>query len=327
MSLFSSTNSINQIMIVKTKMYKSIPLTIALLLSISLLKAQENVIKVTTNINTDNSVSFTADKTVPGTYTIILKFKAISNCNDFPNENYTVNDTRYNFLNLKPSNKGLGIGFSYTSAYIRGELNPRYNPNFVYLLPYQKGVKVKVTEAGFLNATYFGSETPPDWKVYRFFTDKADTVTVARKGIVVSILDTYEENSQDLAFTTKVNQIEIEHEDGTLARYRGFKKGIFVKVGQKVLPAEPLGISSKISSNGLYNVSLMLTYLKSVDYESVRNKSLKGSKSLYGFITPYFCTVENTNLILQNKTQYTAIAPIEIVKKELSKKEIKNMKL
>ncbi len=327
MPLFSSTNSINHIMIVKTKMYKLIPLTVALLLSISLLKAQENVIKVTTNINTDKSVSFTADKSVPGTYTIVLKFNTISNCTDFPNENYTVNDNRSNFLNLKPSNKGQGIGFSYTCVYIRGKLNPRYDPNFVYLLPYQKGVKVKVIEAGFLNATYFGSETPPDWKVYRFNTDKADTVTVARKGIVVSVQDIYEENSQDLAYTSKVNQIEIEHEDGTIARYRGFKKGIFVKVGQKVLPAEPLGISSKISSNGQYNVSLMLTYLKSVDYESVRNKNLKGSKSLYGFITPYFCTGENTNLILQNKAQYTAIAPIEIVKKELTKRELKNSKL
>jgi hypothetical protein len=314
-------------MIVKTKMYKTIPLTIALLLSISLLKAQENVIKVTTNINTDKSVSFTAEKSVPGTYTIVLKFNNISNSTDFPNDNYTVYNNHYNFLNLKPSNKEQGIGYSYTCAYIRGKLNPKYDPNFVYLLPYQKEAKVKVMEAGFLNAAYFGSETPPDWKVYHFCTDKADTVTVARKGIVVSIQDIYEESSRNLAYTSRVNQIEIEHEDGTIARYLGFKKGIFVKVGQKVIPAEPLGISSKISSNGQYFVSLMLTYLKSVDYESLRNKNLKGSKSLYGFITPYFCTSENTNLILQNKTQYTAIASIEIVKKELTKRELKSFKL
>ena len=310
-------------MIVKTKMYKQIPLTIALLFSILLLKAQENVLKVTSNINTDKSVSFTADKSVPGTYTIVLKFNSISNCNYFPNENYAINDNRNNFLTLRPSNKQQGIGYSYNYTYIKGKLNPKYDPNFVYLLPYQKGVKVKVTEAGFLNAAYFGTETPPDWKVYRFFTDNADTVTVARKGIVISVQDIYEESSEDLAYTTKVNQIEIEHEDGTIARYRGFKKGIFVKLGQKVLPAEPLGISSKTGTNGNYNISFTLSYLKTVDFESVRSKNLKGRKSLYGFITPYFCIEENTNSILQNRAQYTAITPIEIVKTELTKRELK----
>jgi hypothetical protein len=149
-------------MIIKTKMDKTIILTVALLLSISFLKAQESVLKVTTNSNTDRSISFTADKSVPGTYTIVLKFNTISNCNDFAFENYTVNDNHYNFLNLKPSNKEQGIGYSYSYAYIRGKLNPKYDPNFVYLLPYPKGATVKVTEARFLNATYFGSETPPD---------------------------------------------------------------------------------------------------------------------------------------------------------------------
>ena len=308
---------------------KKIPttLTLILLLSISFLRAQECTLKVTSNINTDKSVSFTADKSAPGTFTIVLKFNTISNCDNFPNENYSVDYNHSNFLNLRPSNKERGIGYSYTYTYIRGKLNPKYDPNFVYLLPYQKGAKVKVMEAGFFNANYFGSTTPSDWKVYRFFTNKADTVTVARKGIVVSVQDIYEETSENLSFTSKINQIDIEHEDGTIAKYRGFRKGVFVKVGQKVFPAEPLGVSSKTNSNGQYNISLMLTYLKSVDFESVRNKNLKGYKSLYGFITPYFCTSENTNLILENKAQYTAIAPIEIIKKELTKRELKSFKL
>jgi hypothetical protein len=307
-------------------MQKTIMFILLLLFCVTFTKAQESLLKVTTNSNTDKSLSFTAEKSVPGTFTLVLKLNNLINCSDFPNESYTLSDNRSTFLTLKPSNKEHGIGFSYTYAYIRGKLNPKYDPNYVYLLPYAKGTTVKVIEARFLNATYFGSATPSDWKVYRFLTDKADTVTVARKGIVVSVQDSYENPSQDLSYTSKLNEVEIEHEDGTLARYRGFKKGIFVKVGQKVFPAMPLGISSKTIENGPCNISLMLLYLKSIDYETLRNKSLKESKSLYGFITPNFCTSENPNLILQNKAQYTAIAPPELVRKELTKRELKSLK-
>ena len=283
--------------------------------------AQEKELQIITKTNGDKSVSFTAEKRSPGTYTIVMNFKDLNNVTSVGNTIYKVKYLNDNFLTLNPSDKTKAIGYGYSYSYIRGELKPKFSPLFLYALPYAKGKKVRVAEASFFNATYFGSTTPEDWKSYHFYTEKADTVTAVRKGMVVSVSDVYDEDNKEVSYTSKVNSVIIEHSDGTMATYRGFKKGIIVKEGQTVFPGTALGVSGMM--NERYGISLMLTYLKSVDFES--RKNVKESKSLYGFITPYFSTEENLNGILSNQKYYTAVISPEIVQKEMSKKEMKNL--
>lgn len=285
-------------------------------------KAQERELTVSSKTNADRSVTITTEKASPGTYTVVLNFRELSNTSSIGDPVYKVKHSGDNFLTLTPTNKDQGIGFSYSYSYIRGELNPKYSPLFLYALPYAKGKKVRAIESSFLNATYFGSTTPDDWKVYRFITEQIDTVTAIRKGIVVNVSDLYDEDNKDIKYTNKVNSVVIEHADGTLATYKGFKKGIFVKEGQIVFPGTALGMNS--ITNDRYGISLMLTYLKSADIESA-GKNVKESKSLYGFITPYFCTTENANGILINQKYYTSAITPEIIQKEMTKKEIKNL--
>lgn len=286
-----------------------------------LTNAQEKELQIITKTNGDRSVSFTAEKRSPGTYTIVMNFKDLTNVASVGNATYKVKYLNDNFLTLNPSDKTKGIGYGYSYSYIRGELKPKFNPLFLYALPYGRGKKVRAVESSFFNATYFGSTTPEDWKAYRFYTEQADTVTSIRKGMVVSVSDLYDEDNKDVTYTSKVNTVIIEHADGSLATYKGFKKGIFVKEGQTVFPGTELGVNNMM--NDRYGISLMLTYLKSVDFEA--NKKSKDSKSLYGFVTPYFCTEENLNGVLTNQKYYTSVINPEIVQKEMSKKEIKNL--
>ncbi|RYE58633.1 MAG: hypothetical protein EOP48_03125, partial [Sphingobacteriales bacterium] len=166
--------------------------------------------------------------------------------------------------------------------------------------------------------------TPEDWKSYRFYTTEQDTVTAIRKGVVVEIKDLYETTEGDgVAYTSKTNELIIEHGDGTLATYRGFKKGSFkVKIGQTVFPGTSLGVNSKYDKNGRYNVSVMITYLKSADFEN-KSTSLSKSKSFYGFITPHFMTEVSPNEVLASQKTYQATSTPDVVQKEMSKKEIK----
>lgn len=226
---------------------------------------------------------------------------------------------------MNPTNKEQGIGYSLSYSYIRGKLKPKYDPEFVYILPYKNGTKVEAAESGFANAQYFGSTTPADWKSYRFYTKTEDTITAVRKGTVVDLKDLYESESKEgISFTTMVNLLTIEHADGTLATYRGFKKGSFaIKVGDVVFPGTKLGVNSKSSATSPYNVSLMLYYLKSDDIESTKDKNVKTDKSLYGFITAKFHTAENPSLFLVPQQEYTVAASPEIIQKEFTKKELK----
>ena len=68
----------------------------------------------------------------------------------------------------------------------------------------------------------------------------------------------------------------------------------------------------------------MITYLKSAEIGAAKQNP-KETKSLYGFITPYFCTAENANGVLTSQKYYTTAITPEIIQKEMSKKEIKSL--
>lgn len=282
--------------------------------------AQERELIVTGKVNSDKSVTINAEKTSAGTFTVILDVKQLSNAVGVDEKFFKVKHGNNNLVTLVPINKDQNIGYTYSYKYLRGELNPKYSADFVYTLPCKNGRKVRVAESTFFNAVYFGSTTPADWKAYRFYTEQADTVTAIRKGTVVSISDLYGDDPQGVKYTNKVNTVTVEHADGTLANYKGFKKGIFVKEGQVVFPGTELGINTMM--NDRYGISLLLSYLKSADIGAA--KQPKESRSLYGFVTPYFCTAENSNSILTSQKFYTASVSQALIEKEMTKRELKN---
>jgi hypothetical protein len=287
--------------------------------------AQERPVQVSYKVNSNKTVDFSFVKPDPGTFTVVLMFTNLTNTYEPDQSILAVKDYSGNLKTLAPSNKEQGIGFSYKYSYIRGKLNPKYNADFVYLLPFKKGTKIMAVESRFANATYFGSSTPDDWKVYRFFTQAEDTVTAVRKGVVVSIKDLYETNtSADIAYTSQTNELIIEHADGTLATYCGFKKGsVAVRVGQIVFPGAPLAIAAQVGTSSRSSIALLITYLKSAEFGAVVNQSFKTSKSYYGFVTPKFCTIENAAMVLVQQQEYMAADSPEIIRKEFTKKELK----
>lgn len=295
--------------------------------SLSVLKvsAQDNPVKVSSKVNSDRSVDISFEKQDPGTYTVLIKFGDLTNADGSNEQDFTIKGYSGNVLTLKPRNVGQGIGYAYTSTYIRGKFEPKYDANFIYALPYKSGAKIMVAEAGFVGAKYFGNTTPADWKVYNFYSKLQDTVTAVRKGVVVDIKDLHEiETSGDLAYSSKSNSMIIEHADGTLATYKGFKKGSFaVEVGQTVFPGTALGLNTKTNPKSDFHISLMMSYLKSKEID--RTRTLQNSKSLYGFITPRFSTLEDPNVILESRKAYTAALPVEVLKRELTKKELKKL--
>ncbi|MBB5637232.1 hypothetical protein HDF26_004465 [Pedobacter cryoconitis] len=284
--------------------------------------AQDAQIKFSQRTNDDRSVNFSYDKNDPGSYTIIIKFSELTNCSGPMEREFTLKGTAGSFMNLRPENKLLNIGFNYRSNYIRGKLNPKYDADFVYLLPYKTGTKVNAKESNYVMTQYFGKTAPADWKSYRFYTKDEDTVTAVRKGMVVELKDGYDpERPGEVQFTSKVNEITIEHPDGTLARYTGFKKGSFaVKLGQTVFPGTALGLNSQTNGNDNFNISFILMYLNSKDFENARNEN---HKSMYGFITPHFYSAGIDNAILVKGQDYTAGDTPDIIRKELNKRELK----
>ncbi len=296
-----------------------------LLLAINLCKAQEGSVKLSSERKPDHSVDIDFSKPGVGSYFVVINLKELSNCTAPNTQRATVSGYHGRVTTLKPTNPTKGIGYSYSYRYILGKENYKEHNNFVYLLPFKKDTKVKVYESSYLKSSFFGVNTPPTWKCYRFNTEEESTVTAARKGTVVLVKDIYDLDSlKSYAYKQDNNEITIEHADGSFARYSGFKRGsISVKEGQVVYPETVLGLNSKYSAErNTYSLSFMIFYLKSDLF--LNNDENKGT-SYYGFVTPLIFTKKGET-ILQPQQEYHADSTPAIVTQEMSKKELKQFK-
>ena len=286
--------------------------------------AQDQALRLSAKTLDNRNVEISYEKSKPGSYTVAIKFNDLTNTYQSNESVYTIDNSRGILLTLKPQNKDQGIGYGYKYSYIRGKINPKFKENFCYILPYKPGIKARIVEAGYVNERYFGAEKSSDWKSYSIITNQQDTVTAIRKGVVVEIVDKFDEKSAgSVAYTSEKNYIIVEHEDGTLLRYLGFKRGsITVHPEETVLPGSMLGINTT-TQNDHYSISLLLYYLNSANFESLKGQTLSSPKSLYKILTPKFTFDGTTCDVVENKKEYTVFNNEEIITKEMSKKELK----
>ncbi|TDD93819.1 hypothetical protein [Flavobacterium cellulosilyticum] len=189
---------------------------------------------------------------------------------------------------------------------IIGEPNPKVDSLFHYVLPFKKGNKHKIAEASYLGEKYFDQERPKNWKSYVINSKTADTICCMRKGIVVKVVNQYENSSLAMVYSSKRNAITVEHSDGTLAIYKGFKNdGIFVKLGQTVYPQTELGIIEQFNSNN-YRADVSISFLFDCDFKSLEKQTMQNYKSKFGYVTPYFVTENGVEKLVSNK-EYTSV--------------------
>ena len=288
--------------------------------------AQNKVLDLEARRVADNCVDIMYRKELPGSFCVGIHFTHLDNTN-YPNgSSFTVNNPRGTLLTLRPSNKDAGIGYHFEYRFIRGALNPKIKQNIIYLLPFSPGIKVKAIEAGFADEKYFGAQKPADWINYTFYSQNQDTVKACRKGLVVEVVEEFnDEISGVVEYTSKKNYLLLEHEDGTIMRYMGFKKNsIFVQPGDEVLPGSALGISAA-ANNNYYMVNLLLYYLKSANFEILQNATFANNQNLYKTLSPQFLFNDMTENP-ENGAEYISASTEEIITKEMSKKELKKYK-
>lgn len=286
--------------------------------------AQQNTILIKSERNKDNSIDFFYEKSVPGSYTILVEFTNLINSYN-TNFEVVVNSSSGKLFKLNPIDKNKGISFiSSHATYVNGKINPKADSLFVYTLPFQKGKIISVYESNNLYHDIFNAELPKNWKAYQFKATTADTIFAARKGIVTHIVDHFQTDTISL-YTSKKNYITVEHTDGTFATYTGFAyKKVLARLGETVYPQLPIGIIKESFKPAPNDFSMMVYYKE-------KEKSKKNSKDSNNklrltqtFITPYFLTDKGV-IQLEHFEKYNVAIDKEILQKELSKSEKKKM--
>jgi hypothetical protein len=293
--------------------------------------AQIRNITINSKLNDDKSIDIEYEKELPGSYYIVIEFSDISNC--FTNE-YKGVVTGYSgrLLNLKPINAQQGIGYSLKYSSVMGVPNPKVDSLFQYTLPFKIGKKNKIYEAGNIGEKYFGSEKPANWKSYVVSFKSPDTIFSMRKGIVVKLTNEYDDDaSTTKIYTSKRNSIIIEHEDGTFAEYKGFKKNSFkVKLGQIVYPQTQLGTIELFNkSENNYRFDFCIYYLFGLSFFDNNDTEKKVTRvytsndgSRYKYLTPNFLTSEGATSI-ESKKEYTGFINETILLQEMTRSEKK----
>ncbi len=299
-----------------------IAMLMALLFTISNhASAQNKDIEITYKRNDDNSIDFHYHKTKPGSYYLKVDFTNLSNCNPEIVERVVKNPDGL-VCKLKPLNASEGINFSYKYYYQLGNPYPRIMKDYPYLLPFKTGDSLHIKETTRLSEVYLKAEKDFEWKSFLTFRKQADTVRCMRKGLVVKIEDKNDTDlSVDYNYTSQMNSILIEHEDGTIAEYKGFNKnGIFVKLGQTVYPQTQLGILDEINKSD-YRLYFSIMYLNK---ERLVNeaKTKEKKQTAWTNIDPVFYFT-NSLAHLKDEQTYVVENNDEIFYKEFSRREIK----
>ena len=283
-------------------------------------KSQNSDLQITYQRNSDNSVDFNFRKNVPGRYWVSIKFDRLENTSQ---RSYRgcVEGSSGKVFTLKPKNPNQGIGFSYSYRYHRGKALSRLKNDIVYLLPFENNTKVRVYNSGYLGKR-FGKGAPDSWTAFQFNTKNEELVLASRKGLVVKVVDEFiSDTTKSCYYKRKVNEVLIEHKDGTLARYSGFKGGsIKVKEGQRVYPQDELGLSGRYDSNTDHKLNFCLYYLNTPFIDDLNTKEKEMNRFTY--VNPRFHWKGGESIILP-RNDYVAESTEELIMQEFSRREKK----
>lgn len=220
---------------------------------------------------------------------------------------------------LSPKYPTRSASFRYDYTYTRGCLSNRVNFDFSYLLPVSPTKEVEVFELSPLE-TFFGKDDYTEtWYALGFKMSDNDTIFAARSGLVIDVQDKTESFQTNNIFSRDENYIEVFHKDCTIGRYQVMKKGsAMVKVGQNIIAGQPIGIAGGNNYEGGQQVRFFVYYLPK---GAKLSTGFDEKKTQWNYIPLKFWVNGRETVTLEAGKTYTSEHPLELITKELSKRE------
>lgn len=253
-----------------------------------------NVI-VTTSPDTAGSLTFDADVTGEGTFTIELIFNKVTN-GTAPERVICHVDGSGSFYRILSNNVPEQVKVDFAYNWLQGELNPPAQYDFVYRLPFEAGVTGEMTLLSAQQMGYFHGNFS-NFRAMRFDLPQDTPLYAMRAGLVVYATNDPQDN----------NAIVVQHFDGTMAEYNNIAS-ITVKTGDRVTPETRIGNAGQFFT-GDYGVRVGV-----YRYISNNNDRHRGMAQT-DYLNPVFITAKG-NMTLKNGEQATAKITKKIVKKE-----------
>ena len=279
---------------------------------------QRTGLELKSDYNSNNELVITAQKTALGTHYLEIHFTELTNSNFHQ---------RVFRRTLKNGGEVLKIGAvtreSYPTVryrYTYWRANPDAKPDtaFVYRLPYSTQSERQVDSLYLIRGSR--RQNNIDWHAMQFKTQPGDTIYAVRAGLVIETTRADEENRVEslstgrITFDRNVNQILIEHEDGTYADYTVLDT-MFVRSSDRVWPDTPLGITGTYDDN-IYQTRLSIYYMRIAP----KNSADETTSFLYHYLRPVFATAAGETKLTMHR-YYRPVAPVELITREMPRRE------
>lgn len=141
-----------------------------------------------------------------------------------------------------------------------GRLNPNYDNNYLYALPYKRGQAFTLTQGFNGNATHKGKSA----YALDFNLPIGSEVHAMRDGIVTALEEKHTEHGFSAEYASKANYIIIQHDDGTMAMYGHLNtNGVRVRLGERVYKHKFIGYSGNTGYSSGPHLHVHITAIKS----------------------------------------------------------------
>jgi murein DD-endopeptidase MepM/ murein hydrolase activator NlpD len=239
-----------------------------------------------------------------GAYTLILDFYDVENV-QLPEmaSAYVIRDA--SVMTIRPVIEGEPWDYNVNSKWVPGRINPGgVDPCHAYRLPFINPAKKKVGRL-----SYGGKDNNVEnYSGLRFEMRHGDTICAARQGVVIYVTDWHEPTitleDGTIEANSQYNSVDIQHDDGTIARYGPLEKeSIVVKSGNMVFAGMP------IARAGLFENKYQFRFHLFYQTDNLREiASLDQHALTYHYINPVFATSKGETQLMPGKT-YSHPAP------------------
>jgi hypothetical protein len=286
--------------------------------------AQSNAVELSSHWDNQGNAVIEVSQHDGNIYTLIVDV--------YNAENLSVNrfarmrvKSRGTILTMKPINPDKTSGFGYSYKYIDGSINPRkVDSTFVYRLPYalSESREPRVLDISERSREGGDSSLANNWRSFQFTMNRGDTVYAARKGEVLKVVDDSDPQDGSLAniiVSKQINEILIEHADGTIASYNVLEKeSAMVKPGDVVFPDTPIALAGSLDGE-IYQVMFGI-YYQTDNLSGI--STLSDHKLTYHYINPVFATTAG-EVTLKTEQLYKPVCTEEMITREMTKRELK----
>lgn len=272
-------------------------------------------IEVETELDNEGVVTFYAINRTSIPHTLLINFSQLQNMTTPGGGNVTAlaSPGRSRVATLKPTLAGQGTNYRYSYSYVKGNLFAKAKVKPLYLIPVEAGQEVIAAQMNPLATQLDQKEQQGRYVGVSFSFPKATAIVAPRKGVVSSMKMDYVGDKENLSFDREENFIELYHEDGTFTKISVLKaNSAQVKEGDVVFPGDI------IAQSGGENYSSG-PHVRMINLRPIKKEADKLSMEAF----PVTFVGEKGEISFNQPEKFTVAHPEEVVKAEMSKRELK----